>query len=102
MPTETQCIELINNTNVTKETINGVVGYKFTNKDNSSKYIFIPTAGNIVDWSLNNVGLVSGLWSSSSPSSGSILPKALSCNPAGKSVLTLAIRSGLPVRGVSA
>lgn len=46
MPTKAQYQELINETNNEWITIDGVVGRKFTNKTDSSKYIFIPAAGN--------------------------------------------------------
>lgn len=45
MPTKAEFTELYDNTNVTWTTINGVNGRKFTNKNDASKYIFIPTAG---------------------------------------------------------
>ena len=45
MPTKTQINELINGTNSTWITLNGVNGRKFTSKTDSSKYIFLPAAG---------------------------------------------------------
>ena len=42
MPTDTQWDELVNGTNGASVTINGVRGYKFTHKTDTSKYIFIP------------------------------------------------------------
>lgn len=45
IPTTAQCNELITGTNVTWTTMGGVPGAKFTNKSDSSKYIFIPAAG---------------------------------------------------------
>ena len=45
MFTKEQGQELIDNTTNIWTTINGVIGRKFTNKADSSKYIFLPTAG---------------------------------------------------------
>ena len=45
MPTKAQFEELITNTNNSWVTINGRKGYKFTNKTDNSKYIFLPAAG---------------------------------------------------------
>jgi hypothetical protein len=45
MPTLTQCEELISGTTQECATIDGVAGWKITNKSDSSKYIFIPNCG---------------------------------------------------------
>ena len=45
MPTKNQCQELINNTTSIWTTINKVNGYKFTNKTDTSKYIFLQAGG---------------------------------------------------------
>ena len=45
MFTKDQAQELIDNTTYIWIEINGVKGYKFTNKTDSSKYIFLPEAG---------------------------------------------------------
>lgn len=45
MPTSTQLNELVRETNNEWVTIDGIAGKKFTNKTDSSKYIFIPAAG---------------------------------------------------------
>ena len=45
MPTKAELQELCNNTNHEWTTVNGVAGRKFTNKNNSSKYIFMPACG---------------------------------------------------------
>ena len=42
MPTDTQWDELVSGTTGASATINGVSGYKFTHKTDTSKYIFIP------------------------------------------------------------
>ena len=45
IPTVTDINELVDNTNISWTTINNVTGRKFTNKKDSSKYIFIPASG---------------------------------------------------------
>ena len=45
MPTKAQFEELITNTNNSWVIINSRKGYKFTNKTDDSKYIFLPAAG---------------------------------------------------------
>ena len=45
MPTKNQCQELIDGTNHTWITLNGVNGMKFTSKTDTSKYIFLPAPG---------------------------------------------------------
>ena len=51
MPTKAQFEELRSGTNNEWATINGIAGHKFTNKTDSSKYIFIPSAGYFTDGS---------------------------------------------------
>ena len=63
MPTNTQCKEIIDNTTRTWTTVNGVNGYKFTSKTDSSKYIFIPAAGNWRDTTYENSGKFGHYWS---------------------------------------
>ena len=45
MPNETQCQELIDHTYSIWDGVNGVYGYKFVNKTDFSKYIFLPATG---------------------------------------------------------
>ena len=68
MPTEAELLELFKNT--TQEWIadyngTGVKGMKFTSKTDTSKYIFIPTAGYGYNGSVIDVGNRSIFWSSS-------------------------------------
>ena len=56
IPTKEQCQELIDGTNSTWTTINGVNGRKFTSKKNSTKYIFLPASGRWEDISYPNAG----------------------------------------------
>ena len=65
MPTQTQCQELANETNNEWTTIDGVAGRKFTNKSDSSKYIFIPAAGYFRGGTRGGEGTCGGVWSSS-------------------------------------
>ena len=70
MPTETDFNELLSGTTNEWITINGVNGRKFTSKKDTSKYIFIPAAGNCYDGSVNDVGSSGYVWSSSLSTSG--------------------------------
>ena len=64
MPTKDDFQELLDNTEKAWAQVNGVYGYKFTSKTDTSKYIFIPAAGSRADTSIGNTG--TGLvWSSS-------------------------------------
>lgn len=64
-PTIEQFQELIENT-VSKWTeINGVSGYKFTNKNDKTKYVFFPAAGYFGNGSVYDVGSSGYYWSSS-------------------------------------
>jgi hypothetical protein len=65
MPTLTQCQELVSGTNSEWTTIDGVAGRKFTNKTDSSKYIFIPAAGYFNNGSRRYEGSGGYVWSSS-------------------------------------
>lgn len=69
MPTKEQFQELIDETDKEWTTIDGVSGRKFTNKNDSSKYIFIPAAGYVCDGKFNGVGIGGCVWSSSLGSS---------------------------------
>ena len=64
MPTKAECEELYNNTNHEWTTINGVTGRKFTNKTDSSKYIFIPAVGIYDGTTLYGSGPYGYYWSS--------------------------------------
>ena len=65
MPTLTQVQELVSGTNSEWTTIDGVAGRKFTNKSDSSKYIFIPAAGYFHDGSPYGKSSDGFVWSSS-------------------------------------
>lgn len=65
MPTKDECQELYKNTTQSWVTINGVDGRKFTSKTDTTKYIFIPAAGNCGYGSVFDVGNYGYVWSSS-------------------------------------
>ena len=67
MPTKAEFQELLNNTTKEWTQVNGVNGYKFTSKKEGFKNnsIFIPAAGNCYAGSVDNVGYVGDVWSSS-------------------------------------
>lgn len=65
MPTQPEFQELYDNTNKSWTTINSVNGMKFTSKTDSSKYIFIPAAGNRSGSSSSVQGNYGWVWSSS-------------------------------------
>ena len=64
MPTSIQVQELFNGTNSEWTTIDGITGKKFTNKSDSSKYIFIPAAGYFYGGARRNKGSNGYVWSS--------------------------------------
>jgi uncharacterized protein (TIGR02145 family) len=71
MPTQADFQELINNTISKWLIINGVGGYKFISKTDSSKYIFFPAAGYWSNGSQNDVGSSGNYWGSSPNGSNS-------------------------------
>ena len=73
MPTKAEFDELLSGT--TNEWFadyngTGIKGRKFTSRTDTSKYIFIPAAGNCYDGSVSNVGTRGDVWSSSLDTSG--------------------------------
>ena len=73
MFTQAQGQELIDGTNSTWTTINGVNGRKFTSKTDSSKYIFLPAGGQWTETNNNNLGEKGYCWSTTWTSSDSNL-----------------------------
>lgn len=72
MPTLDQVNELTANTDYEWTTINGVNGGKFINRNDSSKYIFVPAAGKYnLSQELIEVGTTAYLWTNK-PASGPI------------------------------
>ena len=62
MPTKDQFQELIDGTNYTWISINGVNGGKLTSKKNSDMYIFLPAGGYWSNMSLYDVGTNGYYW----------------------------------------
>ena len=62
MPTWDQARELIDGTNSTWTTVNGVNGRKFISKTDTSKYIFFPAAGGWSDTTHGNTGNYAWNW----------------------------------------
>ena len=65
MPTKTEFQELLSGTTNGWTRVNGINGWKFTSKTDTSKYIFIPAAGSYYNGSEDNVGSHGRVWSSS-------------------------------------
>ena len=98
MFTYVQGQELINNTIHEWTTINGVNGYMFTSKTNTSKYIFLPAGGLWYDTVHNVVGLYGYYWSATYRSLSGAW-----CMSTSSSHITLGDAStndGLPIRPV--
>ena len=101
MPTKAEMESLTANTNfewVTNFNNSGVNGGKFTDKTDSSKYIFIPAAGNYNNGSLFSVGSYGVVWSSTP--SGSSYAYYLSFSDGSKYVSGNSRKKGSSVRAV--
>lgn len=70
LPTKEQLQELIDHTNHEWTTIDGVKGMRFVNKNDDTKYIFIPGAGHCFDSIRGIIGSWGDVWSSSRDGSG--------------------------------
>ena len=97
MPSGTNCEELVNNTNYEWITINGINGAKFTNKTDSSKYIFLPDG--FFEESDFNLG-TGTVWSSSLNETYLINAMSLYGKDNNKGVDKFTRSSGLPIRGI--
>lgn len=64
MPTTDDMQELLDNTTNGWTQVNGINGWKFTSKTDTSKYIFIPAAGNRSRSQMTLVGSTVNVWSS--------------------------------------
>lgn len=65
MPTKDEINELLDNTTNEWTELNGVKGRKFTAKNGSGNFIFVPALGSHNDGSLKGVGSFGSCWSSS-------------------------------------
>ena len=100
MPTKAEFQELLDNTTKEWTQVNGVNGYKFTSKTDTSKYIFIPAAGSCGDGSVDGVGSYGNVWSSSLYTSYPSNAWGLSFGSGNCSMYSLYRCSGRSVRGV--
>ena len=103
MPTKADFDELLSGTTnewVTNHNGTGVNGWKFTHKTDTSKYIFIPAAGDCGVGSVANVGSNGSVWSSSLRTSGPDYAWYLSFNSGHCNVNSISRCYGRSVRGV--
>lgn len=101
MPTKSEFQELIDNTTNEWTTIDGVNGYKFTNKADKSKYIFIHAAGGLWGGKSYYVGENGCYWSSSLAEDNCGYAWSLGFNSGIVGASGYSSRgSGCPVRGV--
>ena len=99
MPTLLQIKELINETNHTWTTVNGVTGCKFINKKDHSKYIFFPSGGPVYDGQFYE-GTNGSLWSSSIGTSNIYNASAADINSSYAEETELAQYWGNSTRGI--
>ena len=100
MPTKADFQELIDYTTNEWTQVNGVNGWKFTSKTDTSKYIFIPAAGDCGGGSVGNVGDYGNVWSSSLHTSGPNNAWYLNFNSGNCGMSYSGRCSGQSVRGV--
>ena len=100
MPTNEDCVELLSNTNYEYTEINGVKGGKFINKNDSSKYIFLPFAGLAAEGSFEDQGIGGNIWSSSVYSDSPVNAHGVGTVESGYGGVVGIRYYALPVRGV--
>ena len=100
MPTSKQLQELIDNTTTAWTTSDGISGMTFTSKKDTSKFIFIPAAGNAWDGSVNSSGDKGYVWSSMLSTNYVFCGQHLGFKPGGASLINIHRGYGFPVRGV--
>ena len=104
MPTQTEWQELLNNTTIewiADYNSTGVNGRKFTSKTNGNS-IFIPAAGYCNDGSVNNVGGLGTVWSSSLENSTPYYAWSLNFSSVNCGMGSVYRNLGRSVRGVRA
>ena len=99
MPNQSQFEELTDYTTHTWTTMNGVKGYKFTNKSDSNKYIFLPASGYWRDTTHENTKSFGRYWFISLDSSSSFA-RLLSFNSDGTNILRNYRYQGQSIRGI--
>ena len=103
MPTKAEFDELLSGTTnewITNYNGTGINGRKFISKTDTSKYIFIPAAGNCYNGSVSNVGSDIDVWSSSLNTSSPGSAWYLSSYSGGNSKYSSSRCLGWSVRGV--
>ena len=100
MPTPDQINELIDNTTSTWTTQDGVNGRLFTSMKDTSKFIFIPAAGNAWDGSVQDSGDYGSVWSSMLDTDSVFDGQYLSFSSGGVYLDYRSRYYGLSVRGV--
>ena len=99
MPTQSQYNELLTNTTWSWTTINGVAGSKFSNKNDTSKYIFIPVSGYINGTSATSTNTCY-IWSKTLADSTNQGAYGLVITSSGASWGTLNRQVSMPIRSV--
>ena len=105
MPTQTDFQELLSGTTnewITNYNGTGINGRKFISKTDTSKYIFIPAAGNCSDGSVSSVGDYGYVWSSSLNTSNPVSAWYLNFGSGSCGMLSNRRFLGQSVRGVRA
>ena len=100
IPTKTEFQELLDNTNWIWTTINGVKGWKFTSRTDTSKYIFIPASGNRIGSSFVGQSALGHIRSSSLYIDGTDNAWYLSCYPGGVNAVHDNRSIGMSIRPV--
>lgn len=103
MPTKDECEELCKNTVVEAVTDfngSGINGMKFTSKENSDRYIFIPATGYLTNGNLNGEGKSTYLWASTVYKYGYAFAGVIAYSDFESGVDDKTRCSAIPVRGV--
>lgn len=100
IPTNDQIIELIDSTKIEWARICGVSGTKFTSNKDTSKYIFIPTAGCAWGGALINCESSGSFWSSMLSDYSVDYGKRIFFDPGYTSIGRSSRNLGLSIRGV--
>ena len=80
MPSRSQCQELFGNTTTAWTTSDGIKGITLTSKKDTSKSIFIPTAGYALSGSVKKRGAEAAVWSSLSEMEGDVVTSGVFLN----------------------
>ena len=100
MPTSGQCQELIDNTTTALTTSDGVSGIAFTSKKDTSKFIFIPMAGQASEGSVIKISKLGIIFSSMLSSRNDNRGLVLYCNRSESLASDVGRCLGCSIRGV--